>query len=52
YVVGLIGYLAKGTGLFGLHLAPEYVTAVSVPIVILAVWQAVRRIRRSHSEGH
>ncbi|MGE0282468.1 MAG: DUF3422 family protein, partial [Rhizobiaceae bacterium] len=51
YVVGLIGYLAKGTHLFGLELKPEYVTAISVPIVILGVWWAVRRIRRSHSEG-
>lgn len=53
YVVGLIGYLAKATGLFGLELKSEYVTAAAVPVVILAVWWAVRRIRRSHSEkGH
>lgn len=50
YVVGLIGYLAKGVPVFGLHIAPEYVIAASVPIVILAVWWAVRRIRSSHSE--
>lgn len=52
YVVGLIGYLAKGTSIFGMHAKPEYVTAAAVPIVILAVWWAVRRIRRSHSETH
>ncbi len=51
YVVGLIGYLAKATSLFGVELKSEYVTAISVPIVILGVWWAVRRIRRSHSEG-
>lgn len=51
YVVGLIGYLAKGSDLFGLHLKPEIVTAVSVPLVILGVWWAVRRIRRSHTES-
>jgi uncharacterized membrane-anchored protein len=50
YVVGLIGYLAKGSDLFGLHVKPEIVTAISVPLVILGVWWAVRRIRRSHSE--
>lgn len=50
YVVGLIGYLAKGTGIFGMHMQPEYVTAAAVPLVILGVWWAVRRIRSSHSE--
>jgi uncharacterized membrane-anchored protein len=50
YVVGLIGYLAKGTSALDLHLAPEYVTAAAVPLVILGVWWAVRRIRRSHAE--
>lgn len=51
YVVGLIGYLAKGTSLFGLELKPEYVTAISVPLVLLGVWWAVRSIRKSHAEG-
>ncbi len=51
YVVGLIGYLAKGTSLFGINLKPEYVTAISVPLVILGVWWAVRRIRKHHKEG-
>ena len=51
YVVGLIGYLAKGTPVLGAHVAPEYVTAAAVPVAILAVWWAVRRIRRSHVEG-
>src|SRR4029079_17068807 len=50
YVVGLIGYLAKGTTLFGLAPKPELVTAASVPFVVLAVWGLVRRIRPSHSE--
>ena len=34
YVVGLIGYLAKGTPLFGHASHPELVTAVSVPFVV------------------
>ena len=50
YIVGLIGYLAKGTGLLGHGMKPEYVTAASVPIVILFVWWMVRRIRRAHGE--
>ena len=51
YVVGLVGYLAKGAGYFGVHLQPEIVTAASVPVAILAVWWGVRRIRRSHDEA-
>jgi uncharacterized membrane-anchored protein len=50
YVVGLIGYLAKGISLFGHAIAPELVTAISVPFAIAAVWWGVRRIRRAHSE--
>ena len=51
YVVGLIGYLAKGSAIFGAHIPPEYVTAAAVPVVILGVWWAVRRIRQSHEEN-
>jgi uncharacterized membrane-anchored protein len=50
YVVGLVGYLAKGTPFFGAEPAPELVTAISVPVVLLAVWWVVRRIRRSHRD--
>lgn len=51
YVVGLIGYLAKGgASVFGHAVAPEAVTAAAVPVVVLAVWWAVRRIRHSHAE--
>lgn len=48
YVVGLIGYLAKGTSAFGKAIAPELVTAGSVPVAILAVWWLVRKARRAH----
>ncbi len=50
YVVGLIGYVAKGATVFGHAIAPELVTAASVPVAMLLVWWAVRRVRRSHSE--
>lgn len=50
YVVGLIGYLAKGLSLFGHAVPPELVTAASVPLAIAAVWWGVRRIRSAHSE--
>lgn len=50
YVVGLIGYLAKGSGAFGGWLSPEGATAASVPLAVLAVWWLVRRARRAHAE--
>jgi uncharacterized membrane-anchored protein len=50
YVVGLIGYLAKGASVFGHAVAPELVTAASVPVAVVAVWWLVRRVRRKHSE--
>lgn len=48
YVVGLIGYLAKGTSIFGRMVAPELVTAASVPVALVVVWWLVRRARRVH----
>ena len=51
YVVGLIGYLVKGTDAFGTHLKPELVTALSVPLAVALVWFVVRRVRRSHGEA-
>ena len=51
YVVGLIGYLAKGTPLFGAETHPELLTAISVPFVVAGIWLFVRRIRKSHSEA-
>ncbi|MER8972869.1 MULTISPECIES: DUF3422 family protein [unclassified Mesorhizobium] len=50
YVVGLIGYVAKGASIFGHAFAPEMVTAASVPLAIVLVWWGVRRVRRMHSE--
>ena len=48
YVVGLVSYLAKGTGYFGKTIAPELITAASVPLAILVVWWLVRKVRRVH----
>ncbi|PWK65287.1 DUF3422 family protein [Aminobacter sp. AP02] len=50
YVVGLIGYVAKGASTVDHFFAPEIVTAASVPIAILLVWWGVRRVRRAHEE--
>ncbi len=46
YGVGLIGYLATGLGELGLKLDKGLVTAAAIPLVALAVYQGVRRVRR------
>jgi uncharacterized membrane-anchored protein len=51
YVVGLIGYVAKGSGIKHFGISDATITAVAVPIVVLAIWLVVRRIRRSHSDS-
>jgi uncharacterized membrane-anchored protein len=53
YVVGLIGYLSKGTHAFGVEADPGVVTAAAVLPVLLLVWLVVRSIRRRHAgEDH
>jgi uncharacterized membrane-anchored protein len=52
YVVGLVGYLAKGgETMLGLPFDPTVATAAAVPVSVLVVWLVVRRIRRGHREG-
>lgn len=47
YLVGLIAYVAKGAEEAGLPVpSPALVTAASVPVVVLAIWWLVRRVRR------
>lgn len=46
YVVGLVGYLAKGLKAAGLHLDPELIMGVSIPIVAIVVAMGVRKIRK------
>ncbi|KQV70185.1 DUF3422 family protein [Rhizobium sp. Root1220] len=50
YVVGLLGYAAKGAHNFGFEIAPETLTGISVPIVVASVWLVMRSIRRRHAE--
>ncbi len=50
YVVGLIGYLAKGLDPLGASVDPAYVTAFSVPVVVLAIAAIVWRIRKGHRD--
>lgn len=46
YVVGLIGYAAKGLSIGGLKLSPELVMALSIPVVVVLVWLGLRRLRK------
>lgn len=48
YVVSLLGYLLKGIPVVHDVVAPA--TAVLVPVVILAIWWVVRRIRHVHGD--
>lgn len=46
YIVGLVGYLAKGLKAGGVGVNPDVATAVAIPLVAIAVALGVRRIRR------
>jgi uncharacterized membrane-anchored protein len=47
YIVGLIGYAARGAKSAGVNLNPDIVMSASIPAVILFVLLATRRIHRS-----
>ena len=49
YIVGIIGYAAKGFGALGLPLHTDAVVALSIPVVALLVVLGMRRIRKSFS---
>lgn len=51
YIVGLIAYVAKGAGAERVGLKDSMLTAMAVPVVVIAVWLLVRRIRRAHDDG-
>ena len=46
YLVGLIGYAAKGAVAAGLPVPVELVTGLSIPVVVIIVWSALQRVRR------
>jgi uncharacterized membrane-anchored protein len=48
YVVGLLVYLFRGAEAAGLVLDPALAAAAAVPLVVLAIWWLVRRIRRGY----
>lgn len=46
YIVGLVGYAAKGLHAIGIHVSVEAVTALSIPFVAVVVAYGVRHARR------
>lgn len=50
YIVGLIGYAAKGLKSLGVVVDDRLVVAASVPVVLGAIWWLVRRVRRHHGD--
>ena len=52
YIVGLIGYAARGARAAGLALNPDLAMGLSIPVVIFAVWLGIRRIHHMvHQEN-
>jgi uncharacterized membrane-anchored protein len=47
YIVGLVGYLAKGAKAAGIDLDVEVVVALSIPLTALLIALALRRLRKS-----
>jgi uncharacterized membrane-anchored protein len=52
YVVGLVGYVAKGASSAGLPIRPDLAMGLAVPVCAVAVYLALRRVRRRLSAGH
>ncbi len=50
YVVSLLGYVYKAMKSAGLPVDPDIAMGLSAPLVLLAMWWVVRRIRASHTE--
>jgi uncharacterized membrane-anchored protein len=46
YVVGLVGYVAKGLKAGGVPVDPEIAMAAAIPVVVIVVWMLLHRVRR------
>ena len=49
YIVGLVGYAAKGAKAAGLGIEPDVAMAVSIPIVLLLGIYGLRKVRKAIS---
>ncbi len=52
YLVGLVGYAAKGASATGVPVPVDLVTGLSIPVVILLVWGGVRKVRKRLGNGN
>ncbi len=52
YLVGIVGYAAKGLKGLGMKVDPDLLVGLMIPIVIAFVWSGVRRIRKVITGGH
>ncbi len=52
YTVGLVGYAAKGIKVAGVHVEPELVTGIAIPLVAGFVAYGLRRMRKSLALRH
>ncbi|MNV67169.1 hypothetical protein D3C71_1599560 [compost metagenome] len=52
YLVGIVGYAAKGVKGLGMKVDPDLLVGLMIPIVIAFVWSGVRRIRKVITSGH
>ncbi len=46
YVVGLVGYVAKGAKAARLPVDPDIAVAIAIPVVAVAAWALIHRVRR------
>jgi uncharacterized membrane-anchored protein len=51
YVVGLVGYLAKGLKAAGVHIEPDLAVGLTLPAVVALVMLALRRAHRALAAG-
>ena len=54
YLIGIVSYLSKALKGVGLPIDPDLAVGIAVPVVLVLVWQGVRRIRKvvTGREGH
>ncbi|MCW2236479.1 DUF3422 family protein [Azospirillum canadense] len=52
YLVGIVGYAAKGMKGFGMKVDPDLIVGLMIPVVIAFVWSGVRRVRKAITGGH
>lgn len=52
YLIGIVGYAAKSMKGFGLKVDPDLIIGLMIPVVLLFVWNGVRRIRKVLASDH